>query len=343
MKAAVLHGVRDIRIEEMPKPVCAGGEVLVRIKAVGVCGSDVHYFKKMRIGDQVVENTIVPGHESAGVIEEVAEGVKNVAVGDRVAVEPGVPCRICQDCRKGFYNRCRNIRFCGTPPNNGVYLEYYATPADFVFRMPDDMSFGEGAMIEPLSVGVHAARIAPVKNGDCVAVLGAGPIGLCTLQCALRAGATKAFVTDPLEYRLDFARKFGAHVLINPEKEDVVEKIMAHTAGRGVDVAFEASGADEPPQQALDITAPGGKMMWIGIPGEKPIPLDVHEARRKELEIKMVRRFCHDYPTAIDLVASGRVNVKSMITHTFPLEKVEEAFKVVEAYADGVIRAVIEI
>jgi len=339
----VLHGIRDIRIEEIPKPACGAGEVLVRVKVVGVCGSDVHYFKKMRIGSQIVEDRIVPGHEFAGIIEEVGSGVTNVSVGDRVAVEPGVPCRVCEDCRRGFYNRCRKVRFCGTPPNNGVYLEYYVSPADFVFRIPDNMSFGEGAMVEPLSVAVHAARIAPVKNGDCIAVLGAGPIGLSTLECALHAGATKAFVTDPLEYRLEFAKKFGADVVINPEKEDVVSTIMAATGGRGVDIAFEASGADSPAQQALDITAPGGKMMWIGIPGEEPVPLDVHEARRKELVIKMVRRFCHDYPTAIDLVSNGSVDVKSMITHTFPLEKVEEAFKIVEAYADGVIRAVIEI
>jgi len=343
MRAAVLHGIRDIRIEDIPAPSCGAGEVLVRVRTVGVCGSDVHYYKKMRIGDQIVEDTIVPGHEFAGVIEEVGKGVTNVAVGDRVAVEPGVPCRVCRECREGFYNRCRNMKFCGTPPQNGVYLEYYVSPADFVFKLPENLSFEEGSMIEPLAVGVHAARLAPVKNGDVIAVLGAGPIGLCTLQCARGAGALRAFVTDPLEYRLEFAKRFRADVVINPEKEDPVERIMSQTAGRGVEVAFEASGADESPQQALDMLAPGGRMMWVGIPGEEPVPLDVHSARRKELEIKMVRRFCHDYPAAIELVASGRVDVKSMVTHTFPLEKIEDAFRIVENYADGVIRAVIEI
>ena len=343
MKAAVLHGIRDIRIEDIPRPRCAAGEVLVRVRAVGVCGSDVHYYKKMRIGDQIVEDTIVPGHEFAGLLEEVGEGVTSVAVGDRVAVEPGVPCRVCRECREGFYNRCRNMRFCGTPPQNGAYLEYYVSPSDFVFKLPENFSFEEGSMIEPLSVGVHGVRLAAVKNGDVIAIFGAGPIGLCTLQCAKHAGAFKVFVTDPLEYRLEFAKRFGADVIINPEKEDVVERIMSQTGGRGVDIVFEASGADEPPQQALDIAAPGGKVMWIGIPGEAPVPLDTHDARRKELQIKFVRRFCHDYPTAIELAASGRVDVKSMVTHTFPLDKIEDAFKIVEDYADGVIRAVIRI
>ena len=340
MKAAVLQKIQVLTIEERPQPHPGPGEVSVRVRAVGVCGSDVHYYQDGRIGTQVVTAPLVLGHECAGEIAEIGEGVTDRHVGQRVAVEPGVPCRHCDMCKIGKYNLCYDMVFLGTPPIDGAYREYVVTAADFAHPIPDSMRLDQAAMCEPLAVGLHAVNLSGMKPGDSVAVLGAGSIGLYTLQCAMTAGAGATFVTDPLRYRLDIAKRLGAGRTLAPE--EATEAIMEATGGSGVDVVFEAAGALDTPQQCFDIAARGGTVVFIGICSRDVQEVQFGIARRKELTIKLVRRFANVYPRSVALAAGGRVDLQCAITHHFPLGDIAEAFRLVENYEDGVVKAIIE-
>src|SRR3989339_1918312 len=282
MKAAVLHKIHDIRIEEREKPVVRPGTALVKIKAVGICGSDVHYFTKGRIGKQIVTKPQTLGHEASGIVEEVGKGVKNVKVGDRVALDPGIFCGKCDFCRAGRPNLCRSIKFFGTPPVDGAFLEFIVHPSYMLFKFPDKLSYEEGALIEPLTVGLYAVQLAGLKRGETIAILGSGTIGLSILKSALLKGVKKIYVTDYLNYRLKAAKKHKNVVVLNA-KTDIVKKIKALTNGRGVDVAFEAAGSLDTFKQSVEIAAIGGRVVWAGIPDEDDIKINNHEARRKEL------------------------------------------------------------
>jgi L-iditol 2-dehydrogenase len=341
MKAAVLFKPKDLRIVEKDIPPISPDEVLLRVKAVGVCGSDVHYYRDGRIGDTIVKEPQVLGHEFSGQVVEVGGEAGGIEVGMRVAVEPGVPCGKCEACITGKYNICPKVKFCGTPPVDGAYQEFYAAKAALVHPFSQEISFEEGAMIEPLAVALHSVNVAPVKNGDTVAVLGSGSIGLMLIQAARSAGGARIIATDLLDYRVKAAKDFGADFSINAGKEDPVAAIMEYTGGRGVDVAFEAAGVSETPQQAIEIVRPGGIVGLVGICRENTIPLDLHPARRKEVTLQAVRRFRHVYPRAVTLLERGQVNVAGLITHRLPLEKITSAFEMVENYADGVLKAVI--
>lgn len=343
MKAALLHRIKDIRLEEIERPAFAPDEVLVRIKSVGVCGSDVTYFVQGHIGNQIVTAPHILGHECSGEIVETGAEVKGIERGTRVAIEPGIPCGRCPSCRKGYYNICPQVRFLGTPPVPGAYREYISYPPDFVFPLPSGIGYDEGAMIEPLAVAVHAVDLGKVQNGDSVAVLGAGSIGLLTLQAAISAGASFSLTADLIPERLRLAKKYGADVVINAVKEQVIQRIKEKTGGRGVDVVFDAAGEAETFQESIQIARPGGTVVLIGICREDMVSLDFQTARRKELVIKNVRRFRHTYGRAISLVAKGKIEVKSLITHRFNLPRLPEAFELVEGRRDGIIKAVIEI
>lgn len=344
MKAALLHGIGDIRIEDIPRPAPGSGEVLVQVEAVGICGSDVHYYAYGRIGSAVVTEPIVLGHEPAGTVVELGEEVTGPSVGTRVAVEPGWPCGECEFCRHGRYNICRSMRFLGMPPANpGAYCEYIAVPADFAFPIPDGMSAEHGSMIEPLAVGLHAVELACMWPGQTVAVLGEGSIGLFTTRCAKLAGALTIYATDLLDCRLEAACHLGADVTVNAAETDPVAAIMDATDGRGVDVVFEAAGAPETPQQAIDIAVPGGVIVMIGICQEQPVKTDITEARRKELVVRYCRRFCHSFPRAISLAAAGAVDMDCVDTHRFGLDDIAEGFEIVKNYLDGVIKATVQI
>ncbi|OGF50120.1 MAG: hypothetical protein A2231_08375 [Candidatus Firestonebacteria bacterium RIFOXYA2_FULL_40_8] len=342
MKAAVLHKIRDIRIEERKKPIVRPGTALVKIKAVGICGSDIHYFEKGRIGNQIVTKPQTLGHEAAGLVVEIGKGVKNVKVGDKVALEPGIFCGKCDFCRANRPNLCRNIKFFGTPPVDGAFLEYIVHPADMLFKLPKNMSYEEGALIEPLTVGMYAVELAGLKRGETVAILGAGTIGLCILKSAVAAGAKRIYVTDYLNYRLKLAKKHKNVVVVNA-KSDIVKKIKSLTKERGVDAVFEAAGSLDTFKQSVQIAAVGGRVIWAGIPDEDDIKINNHEARRKELVIKTVRRTKHQNEKAVKAVASGKIKVKDLATHSFPLKDILKAFQVAAKYKDGVIKAVIEI
>jgi L-iditol 2-dehydrogenase len=345
MRAARLYDIRDIRVEDVPRPTPGPGEVLLRIASVGVCGSDVHYYLDGRIGDQVVTAPIVIGHEFSAWITELGPGVEDLEIGQLVAVEPGVHCGKCESCQTGHPNLCPNIRFFGTPPFDGIYVEYVAMPAENCFPLPEGFSPADGAMLEPLGIAIHSVSLARMKPGQTAAVLGAGPIGLLTAAVAKVSGADTVYMTEPLAYRRQFALNYVADAALNPNEEgtDVIAQIKRLTGGRGVDVAFEAAGAPETPNQAGDLARLGGKVIFIGTTPEDTMTLTPSIFRRKGLTVKWVRRMQHTYPRAIRLVKNGLVDVKSMVTHTFPLERTGDAFEMVSTYQDNVLKAMIEV
>lgn len=340
MKAAVLHKIRDIRIEEREKPIVRPGTALVKIKAVGICGSDVHYFAKGRIGKQIVTKPQTLGHEASGLVAAVGKGVKKIKVGDKVALEPGIFCGKCYFCKANRPNLCQKIKFFGTPPVDGAFLEYIVHPSEMLFKLPKNLSYEEGALIEPLTVGLYAVELAGLKRGETITILGAGTIGLSILKSALLKGVKKIYVTDYLNYRLKAAKKHKNVVVINA-KTDIVKKIKALTGGRGVDAVFEAAGSLDSFRQSVEVAAVGGRVIWAGIPDEDYIKIDNHEARRKELVIKTVRRTRHQNEKAIKALISGKIKVKELATHSFPLKDIQKAFNVAEKYKDGVIKAII--
>ena len=343
MRASRLHGIRDLRLEELPRPKPRPGEVLLKVDSVGVCGSDVHYYLHGRIGNQVVTDPIIMGHEFSARVADLGAGVTSLEIGQLVAVDPGIPCGACEPCQHGHPNLCPNVRFCGTPPIDGVFAEYTIMPPENCFPLPPELEPVEGAMLEPLGIAIHAVDLAHLKPGETVAILGAGPIGLLIAAVARAGGASEIFMTEPLIHRREFAQEYIADTARNPESEDVAAAILALTGGRGVDVAFEAAGAPDTPQQAATVVRIGGKVIIAGIPDNDQMAMNASTVRRKGLTIKLVRRMKHTYPRAIRLVQTGMVDVKPLATHIFPLERIAEAFETVAAYDDGVLRAVIQV
>jgi L-iditol 2-dehydrogenase len=343
MRASRLHGIGDIRVEDLPRPTPGPGEVLLKVAAVGTCGSDVHYYVEGAIGDQVVTEPIIMGHEFSAWVAELGAGVAGLEIGQLVAVEPAISCGACESCQHGHPNLCPDVVFCGTPPVDGVFAEYTVKPAENCFLLPEGFTPADGAMLEPLGIAIHTVDLAHLRPGYTVAVLGAGPIGLLTAAVARAAGASEIYMTEPLAHRREFALQYAADVALDPEITDVVAEIMRLTGGRGVDVAFEAAGAPETPDQAARITRPGGRVVVVGIPSDDKMTFTAGVVRRKGLTIKLVRRMKHTYPRAIALVEKGMVDVKSLVTHEFPLERIAEAFEMVANYDGGVLRAVIQI
>jgi len=343
VKAARLHGPRDLRLEEIPRPELRAGELLIRVRAVGICGSDVHYYLDGGIGTERVTEPHVLGHEFAGEIVALGPGVEGPPVGTRVAVDPAIPCGRCEFCLEGNPNVCPQIRFRSTPPAGGSMCEFVAHPASLVFPLPERLDFADGAMLEPLGVAIHSVDLGKLRPGDTVAVLGCGPIGLLIIQVARLAGARAVYATDLIPERLAMAERLGANAVLQAEEADPVAWADELTGGRGLDVVFEAAWAAETVAQAMDMAKPGGRVVLVGIPSEDRLTFPASVARRKGLTIKLVRRMKHTYPRAMALVEQGLVDVRSLITHRFPLAAAREAFELVAARADGVIKALLEL
>jgi L-iditol 2-dehydrogenase len=346
MVTSRLYGIRDLRVERAPVPTPGPGEVLLEIASVGTCGSDVHYYLEGGIGDAIVKEPITMGHEFSARIAgfgEDAEGQHDLRLGQLVAVEPAISCGMCEFCQHGHPNICPNVRFCGTPPIDGVFAEYAVMPTENCFPLPEGFSPDEGALLEPLGIAIHTVDLAHLKVGQTVAILGAGTIGLMTAAVARAAGAGVIYMSEPLAHRRQFALEYAADAVFNPTEENVVQAIMQATDGRGVDVAFEAAGATETPDQAARVTCPGGKVIVVGIPSDDTMTMNASVIRRKGLTIKLVRRMKHTYPRAIRMVSKGIVNIKPLATHHFPLERIVEAFELVAGYKDGVLRAMIQV
>jgi L-iditol 2-dehydrogenase len=317
MRAAVLYAPGEIRIEERERPSPGPREVLVQITAVGVCGSDVHYYEHGRIGPFVVEAPLVLGHESAGRVVELGEGASKHAVGDRVTLEPGVPCGRCRECRAGRYNLCADVRFFATPPVDGAFAEYVTIHEDFAFGLPDSLSDEEGALMEPLSVGVWACRKAGVSAGDRVLVTGAGPIGQLAMQCAVAFGATEVTVSDVNPHRLELARRTGATQTVTPG-DDLDDDF---------DALLECSGHPAAVAAGIRALRPAGTAVLVGMGPEEEGTLPVSVIQGRELWVTGTFRYANTYPVAIALAASGRVDLKAIMSRRFELDQAEAALR----------------
>ncbi len=321
MKVARLHARGEIKLHDEPDPPAAPGESLVRVRAVGVCGSDLHWFSEAGIGDAQLVKPLVLGHEFAGV----------TATGERVAVDPAITCGVCEMCVKGHPNLCNQVIFAGHGSQDGALRELLAWPERCLHRLPDTLSDAEGAMLEPLGVAIHAIELGNLKPGMTIGVFGCGPLGLLILQLAKLSGAAMIVATDRLAHRVEAARSYGAHqAILAAEGHEVSEQIRAATAGRGVDVAFEVAGEQDAVEVSFAAAIPGGKVILVGIPADDRTSFQASIARRKGLTIKLVRRMKDTYPRAIELVSKKMVDVGSLITHRFPLAQTAEAFAVAD-------------
>ena len=341
MRAAKLVDIRRFGLFDEEEPTPGPGEALVRSEEVGICGSDVHYFRDGAIGDSEVVFPFTLGHETAGVIEALGPSVSGPPVGTRVAIEPGISCGACKWCLRGDPNLCTHIRFHGSPPVEGTLRERFTHPARLCVRLDDKLTMDDGVMLEPLAIGVHAVRLMHLEPGASVVVVGCGPVGLMTLAVAAISGADRIIAADRLAYRLELAERYGATHLVHADREDIVAEANRITHGRGVDVVFEASSSPEVPAQAVSMAAPGGAIALIGIPSTGTIALDPHTARRKGLTVKWVRRSKLAVEPAMRFVTSGRIPLRGLVTHHIPLADVQAGFEMVEAYRDQVFKAVV--
>jgi threonine dehydrogenase-like Zn-dependent dehydrogenase len=348
MQAAVLHGVHDLRVETVEAPGApAPNEVRIQINRVGICGSDVHYWEHGRIGDFVVREPMVLGHECAGTIVEVGSNVTNLQPGHRVAIEPGVP-RLSTPLshyymKKGEYNLCPDIFFFATPPDHGSFCEYVNHPADFCFKLPDHVSLEEGAMIEPLSTGIYAARVAPITMGDTVVVTGAGPIGLMNVLTAFAAGAANVIVSDPVEARLKVATEIGATHVVAGHADELKQCVLELTDGRGADVCIEAAGHPTALNAAISAARPGATVVLIGMPPGDTAEININDLIVREIKLRPIFRYNNTFPTGVQLLSSGKVDVKPLLSKTFSLSQVPEAFEYVAAHRDTCVKAVVEV
>lgn len=342
MKALQLIGTRQLTVAEVAAPQDLGPEdLLIRVKAIGICGTDLHYYRGESAGYTRMQYPFVMGHEFAGVVENVGSQVTGFRPGDRVALDPANSCRTCEACLDGHPHICPQGRFVGSPGVPGAMQELVVHPARLAFKLPENLSYAQGAVLEPLGVGLHAVNLGRIRIGDTVAVLGCGPIGLFIVQLARLAGAQDVFATDVLDHRLQMAEKCGAGLTINPTKEDPVRTILGATRGRGVDVAFEVAGALETPEQAAEVSKACGTVVVVGICFEDRMPFRSTPTRRKGLTIKVSRRMPHVYPRIMALSSRHMVDHDILITHTFPLEQGAEAFRILDRYEDGAGKVVI--
>ncbi len=345
MKAMMLTGIRQMEMRDIPAPEIKNpNDVMIRMKIVGVCGSDVHYYVQGKIGSQVVEYPFTVGHEGAGIVEKIGPAVTKVKPGDRIAIEPAMPCRECDQCRAGRTHTCRKLRFLGCPKQaDGCLSKYLVMPEECCFKIKDSMSFEEAAISEPLAIGVYAVKQSIPMKAAKIAILGAGPIGLSVLLPARAQGAAKIYVTDKIDSRLQIAEKMGADCIANPTKADIVQEFSKEEPLL-FDAVFECCGQQEALEQAVEIVKPGGKIMLIGIPPSmKHWSLNVDLSRRKEICIQNVRRQNHCVQPALDMIDKKLFDVNKMATHHFKFKDTKKAFDLVADYQDGVVKAMIEI
>lgn len=326
-QALVLERARELALREIELPRVPGAtEVRIRMDVVGICGSDIHYYRHGRIGPFVVEKPMVLGHEGAGTVLECGEGVTGLRPGDRVCIEPGIPDFSSRTCRMGFYNLDPSLTFWATPPVHGCLTPEVIHPAALVYRLPDNVSQAEGAMVEPLAVGMQAVTKARVTAGDVALVMGAGPIGILTALCALAAGCARVLVYDPVAEKLEIAARYRGIEPVTPDSAGLGEKVMAATEGRGVDLVFECSGAAAAFADCAYCLRPAGTIVCVGMPTAE-VPLDIVALIVKEIRMVTSFRYANVYDRAIALMAGGRIDVKPLITATYPFKRSIEAFE----------------
>lgn len=344
-KGAFMHGLDNMIIKGIPIPEISEHEVLVGLEYVGICGSDVHYYHSGKCGTAEVDlsEDYMLGHECAGTIKKVGTKVTSLKVGDRVALEPGITCGKCDHCKSGHYNLCEDVIFLATPPVPGCNEEYIAFPEDMCFKLPENVSTKEGALIEPLSVGFYAAERGEIGLGESVLILGSGCIGLVTMLSCKAKGAGKIVVADLNEKRLEKAKELGADIVINSGKENISEAVEKITNGKGFDVVFETAGSNVTIAQTPFFARRGGRIVLVGISATEVIPFNFGQVMAKELDIKSIFRYKNIYPKAIAAVASGAIKIDSIVTHEFPFERIKEAYDECVHNKTDLVKAIVKI
>ena len=333
-----------MRVMEVPDPqITSDTDVLIKMTSVGVCGSDLHYYTTGRIGDQIVKYPFTVGHEGAGIVEKVGSGVTRVKPGDRIAIDPAMPCWQCDQCKAGRSHTCRKLKFLGCPGQaEGCLSEYLIMPETSCFPIRKNLTLEEAALSEPLTIGVYAVKLSRMQPGMNIGILGCGPIGLSVLTALSVKKPGNIYVTDKLDYRLKFGKQSGANWTGNPGKSDIVKEIYTKEP-QLLDVVFECCGQQEAVDQAISILKPGGQLMIVGIPEVDDITFKISELRRKEICIQNVRRQNESLHDSLELLSNEKVNIKPWATHRFKLENTQKAFDLVANYEDNVIKAMIEI
>ena len=343
MKVAVMEGIGKMGYTQRSIPTPKADEVLVKLEYVGICGSDMHYYETGAIGDYVVKPPFVLGHEPGGTVVEVGSNVKHLKVGDKVALEPGKTCGHCEFCRQGKYNLCPDVVFFATPPVDGVFQEYVAHEAALCFKLPDNVSTLEGALIEPLAVGFHAANQGGAHAGQTAVVMGAGCIGLVSMMALKAEGVSRVYVVDVMAKRLEKALELGADGVINGKDEDAVEAVRRLTGGMGCDLVIETAGTEITTRQTVHMTKKGATIVLVGYSKTGEITLPMSLALDKELTFKTVFRYRHIYPMAIDAVAAGRVNLKGIVTDIFDFDDIQNAMDKSVTDKANIVKAVVKI
>lgn len=343
MKAAYLMGAMHMEVQDgVKKPRVEPGKVVVKLEYCGVCGSDVHFYKDGGCGDIKSPDRFILGHEVAGTVVEVADDVVGPRPGDRVALEPGYPCGKCRLCRTGHYNLCKGVRFFADPPTNGALQEYVVHPADMCFKLPDNVSSMEGALVEPLAVGLYATQQGGVSLGDGIVILGCGCIGLVTLMSAKARGASKIVAVDLYPKRLEVARRLGATEVIDASKEDVEARVKGLFDGDGADIVLETAGSTRTIQQTPFLARRGGTIVLVGMSPKATVEFNFQQVMMKELQIRSVFRYRNLYPTAIAAISSGSVDVKQIVSDEFSFDESDLAFRTSVEQAASMVKAVIK-
>ncbi|MDQ1296904.1 MAG: L-iditol 2-dehydrogenase [Bacteroidota bacterium] len=343
MKAMMLTGIRQMEMKNVPDPVINGpGDVKIKMKVLGICGSDIHYYTDGQIGSQKVMYPFTVGHEAAGTVVETGPAVKRVRSGDLVAIDPAMPCRTCDQCRAGRHHTCLKLKFLGCPgQSEGALSEYIVMPEDSCFPLSGKLTPDHGAISEPLAIGVYAVKKSGIVKGTSIGILGFGPIGMSVMLAAKAQDSKNIYVTDKIENRLSIALKEGAAYAGNILKENITE-IIRQKEPHGLDIVFECCGQQEAFDQAIDILKPGGKLIVVGIPEFNRWSMDVETPRRHELSLQFIRRQVNCVEPALKMMKSGKIDVKNMVTHRFPFDRTKEAFDLVADYRDGVMKAMID-
>jgi L-iditol 2-dehydrogenase len=342
MNAFVLTGLNKMAMTKVPKPRIMNPEdVLIKMASVGVCGSDIHYYTDGKIGSQVVEYPFTVGHEGSGIVEDVGAGVSKFKPGDRIAIDPAMPCFQCDQCKSGRFHTCRHLKFLGCPGQaEGCLSEYIVIPETSCFPISKTVSFDEAVISEPLAIGYYATKLSGNLKDKTIGILGFGPIGMSVLLPALTEKAGKIYVTDKINARLKIAEKCGANWTGNPAESDIVGNIIAEETLL-LDIVFECCGQQEAVDQAIKLLKPGGKLLIIGIPEFDRWSFPTDDFRRKEIAVQNVRRQNECTHDVLELIANKEVDVKPMVTHHFPFEQTDKAFELVAGYKDGVMKAMI--
>ena len=342
MKAAVLVETGKVLYEDRDIPAIRVDQVLVKMMHCGICGSDVHYYEHGRIGDFIVKEPMVLGHEGAGRVVEVGSAVSGLAIGDLVTMEPGIPCGHCQYCKTGNYNLCPDVIFFATPPVDGIFQEYVAHPGNMCFKLPEGMDTMAGALIEPLSVGFFAAEQGWATVGQSAVILGSGCIGLCTLMALKARGVNRVYVVDVFDIRLDKAKELGATDVINASRMDTVARVLELTGGAGVDLVFETAGSRITTQQTPRLVKRGGTIVMVGMAPDSEMAFDLGTVIGKQATIRSVFRYRNLYPTCIDAVSRVPLPLRSIVTKTFPFDKIPEAIEYNIKNKSDTVKVVIE-